>query len=265
MHRLSQLSLAVQTCAYVDVCSRPAPDIDCAVFGCEVVAGWDLVGSAAAFLWLLWHHVLRFACMLNDQLQQQQQQPLIGQPDEQQQLDMDATPGGPNTRICVSVEQMAPLLEKLYTDLDTVDEDARLAAAVDDRIATSDVSWNEAVVAGLKESQAIVYDLMHGRPADADVPAVDEGSNGHGPPGRRDFDEERHAVTVPQPDSEDERNNNGGDGDKATQAYVNYVDLSEVNPIIEANMCFQSDELFEGKANVIANSSAVVVPVSNLQ
>lgn len=154
----------------------------------------------------------------------------------------------PITRICVSVEQMAPLLEKLYAAQDAAaaeaigaDEDAaavstlqqpRLNGAASGSNETTASSWNDAVVAGLKESQRAMC-ILRDEQKEADGkdgrPAGDSRQNHTDPNMRPDYVEAEYGAVE----------------------YVNYIDLSEVNPIIEAHMCFQCDELFEGNGNVI--------------
>lgn len=150
---------------------------------------------------------------------------------QQVQKDMDTTNTNLNTRICVSAEQMEPLLKKLFTDKEQL-----LSIGGFDRIPTSDVSWNEAVVAGLKISQQQVWDNVQdthcitGAVDSTDIVTV------------HDQLHDRHALTAPGTDSQDDNIKDRVDPD----AYMNYITLSDMNPVIEAQMCFQTDELFEG-------------------
>lgn len=210
------------------------------------MALWDIAGVAAAFLWFLWHHCQHYSTMLQNL--QSQQQPLahdLPKSNEQQnqqpkmQTDLvDTVVSNTNTRICVSVEQMAPLLKKLYTDEGQLASNSGL-----DRIPTGDISWNEAVVAGLKISHDQVRQdaslILH-----CITDAVAATTNG------RSDQIPNDRLTLTAPPETDSQGDNIADR-VGPDAYVNYINLSELNPVIEAQMCFQTDELFEGNLKLV--------------
>lgn len=229
---------------------------------------WDTVRAAVvAFLLHLWLQVLHHSqrtvveLLVDVRLRLQQQQQAGGvllrqlQANRPQQTDDDEEDEGdddddsttpmimesesqaatqPITRICVSVEQMAPLLEKLYAAQDKADaenSENTLRNPPHQNGENSTGSWSEAVAARLKESQETCCAKGVGNNHtdgvdDCEVrPKSDSRQNHTDPNLRPDYTEAEYGAPE----------------------YVNYIDLSEGNPIIEAHMCFQSDELFEGR------------------